>query len=293
MDLTLQHKIVKGEIDVNNQELFIRTLFRALVYNLNNQITCRDKKIPHFVLNTGDDIMYLEKKGQNAAIEPKEVSNEDYIYNSVPRCILNLTDLEVLEDQVTSPYTRGNFDLEYEDTLYGFSAEFRRLPIKMTVSLKYYLDTFTDVLAVTQEIMSKMLFIRTFKFDYMGQTIQASYKVPTSYSHDKNITFDGGTTEQKLRTIELSLEIESNMPIYNERTAIELDKFIKNAAHSVSINGQLADTQITVPVNERDKEIDYLIELIEQYRYKDLDMNAILRKILCKINKKGFDEDFM
>ena len=73
MDLTLQHKIVKGEIDVNNQELFIRTLFRALVYNLNNQITCRDKKIPHFVLNTGDDIMYLEKKGQNASIEPKEV----------------------------------------------------------------------------------------------------------------------------------------------------------------------------------------------------------------------------
>ena len=69
MDLSLQHKIVKGEIDVNNQELFIRTLFRALLYNLNNQITCRDKKIPHFVLNTGDDILYLENKGQNAAIE--------------------------------------------------------------------------------------------------------------------------------------------------------------------------------------------------------------------------------
>lgn len=236
MDLSLQHKIVKGEIDVNNQELFIRTLFRALLYNLNNQITCRDKKIPHFVLNTGDDIMYLENKGQNAAIEPKEVSNEDYIYNSVPRCILNMSDIEVLEEQITSPYTRGNFDLEYENMIHGFSAEFRRLPIKLSVSLKYYLDTFTDVLAVTQQIMSKMLFIRTFKFDYMGQTIQASYKVPTSYSHDKNITFDGGTTDQKLRTIELSLDIETNMPVYNERTAIELDKFIKNPVSHIIVN---------------------------------------------------------
>lgn len=235
MDLSLQHKIVKGEIDVNNQELFIRTLFRALLYNLNNQITCRDKKIPHFVLNTGDDIMYLENKGQNAAIEPKEVSNEDYIYNSVPRCILNMSDIEVLEEQITSPYTRGNFDLEYENMIHGFSAEFRRLPIKLSVSLKYYLDTFTDVLAVTQQIMSKMLFIHTFKFDYMGQTIQASYKVPTSYSHDKNITFDGGTTDQKLRTIELSLDIETNMPVYNERTAIELDKFIKNPVNHVIV----------------------------------------------------------
>ena len=97
----------------------------------------------------------------------------------------------------------------------------------MTVDLKYYLDTFSDVLFVTQKIISEMLFIRTFKFEYLGQTIQASYKVPTAYSHDKNITFDGGTTEQKLRTIEISLDVETNIPVFDERTAIELDKRIK------------------------------------------------------------------
>lgn len=291
MDLELQHKIVKGEIDINNQQLFISTLFKALLNNLNQQITLRDKKIPHFVLNTGDDIMYLEKKGQDMSKEPKQVSNEDFIYNSVPRCILNMGDIEILEDQITSPYIRGNFDIEYKDAIHGYSAEFRRMPLKLTVSLKYYLDSFTDVMTVTQEIVSKMLFIRTFKFDYMGQTIQASYKVPTSYSHDKNITFDGGTTEQKLRTIELSLEVETNMPVYNERTAIELDKFIRKMEHNLSIGD--IDKEVTVPVNERDKEIDYLIELIEEYRHKDIEINEILRRILCKINKKGFDEEFM
>lgn len=223
MDLTTQHKIVKGEIDVNNKELFMSTLFKALIYNLNHQMLLRDKSIPHFILNTGDDIMYLENKGQDNSKEPYQVSNEDYIYNSVPRCMINLGGIEVLEDQITSPYSRGEFEISDDDILQSFSAEFRRMPLKFSVTLKYYLDSFTDVLSVTQYIITKLLFIRTFKFDYLGQMIEASYKVPTSFDNEKNITFDGGTTEQKLRTIELTLDVETNMPVYDERTAINCE----------------------------------------------------------------------
>lgn len=235
MDLELQHKIVKGEIDINNKELFIGTLFKALLNNLNSQMKLRDKIINHFIINTGDDIMWLENKGQDNSKEPYQVSNEDYVYNTIPRCIVNMGSIEVLEEQVTSPYTRGNFEIDYDDILRGFSAKFRRVPIKMTVDLKYCLDSFSDVLFVTQKIISEMLFIKTFKFDYMGQTVQASYKVPTSYSHEKNITFDGGTTEQKLRTIEISLDVETNIPVFDERTAIELDKIIKTTHHNINV----------------------------------------------------------
>ena len=234
MELELQNKIVKGEIDVNNQELFMSSLFKALLYNLNQQIKLREKKIPHFMLNTGDDIMYLEHKGQDIKKDPLGVSNEDYIYNSIPRCIVDLGDIEVLEEQITSPYTRGDFELTIDDVLTGFSAEFRRMPLKFSVTLKYYMDSFTDVMSVTQYIITKLLFIRTFKFDYLGQTIQASYKVPTSFSNEKNITFDGGTTDQKLRTIELSLEVETNIPVYNERTVIENNFRIKKSEWKTS-----------------------------------------------------------
>ena len=226
MDLTAQHKIVKGEIDVNNQELFMSTLFKALIYNLNHQMLLRGKSIPHFILNTGDDIMYLENKGQDNSKEPYQVSNEDYIYNSIPRCIVNLGGIEVLEDQITSPYSRGEFEISDDDILQSFSAEFRRIPLKFSVTLKYYLDSYTDVLSVTQYIITKLLFIRTFKFEYLGRMIEASYKVPTSFDNEKNITFDGGTTEQKLRTIELTLDVETNIPVYDERTAINCDNRI-------------------------------------------------------------------
>ena len=240
MDLTTQHKIVKGEIDVNNQELFMSTLFKALLHNLNHQMMLRDKNIPHFILNTGDDIMYLENKGQDNSKEPQQVSNEDYIYNSIPRCIVNLGGIEVLEDQITSPYSRGEFEITTDDILQAFSAEFRRMPLRFSVTLKYYLDSFTDVLSVTQYIITKLLFIRTFKFDYLGQMIEASYKVPTSFDDEKNITFDGGTTEQKLRTIELTLEVETNMPVYDERTAIGSGNRIK----TISFDGKNNNTII-------------------------------------------------
>jgi hypothetical protein len=95
------------------------------------------------------------------------------------------------------------------------------------------MDSFTDLLSITQHIISKMLFIRTFKFDYLGQTIQASYKVPTSYQGEKNITFDGGTTESKLRTISLDLDVESNFPVFNERTVIENSNFIKTQRYGI------------------------------------------------------------
>lgn len=243
-DLSIQNKIVKGEIDVNNNELFMSTLVKALLYNLESQIKLRDKNVPHFILNTGDDIMYLEHKGQNMAVEPLQVSNENYIYETVPRCIVDLSTMEVLEDQMTSPYTRGNFEIEVDDILHGFNAEYRRIPIKVSVSLKYYLDSFTDVLTITQHIISKMLFIRTFKFDYMGQTIQASYKVPTSYQSEKNITFDGGTTESKLRSISLDLEVESNFPVFDERTVIEDSNFIRTLEHDVYANHDLIGKRI-------------------------------------------------
>lgn len=245
MDLTTQHKIIKGEIDVNNKELFMSTLFKALLYNLNHQMMLRDKNIPHFILNTGDDIMYLENKGQDNSKEPQQVSNEDYIYNSIPRCIVNLGGIEVLEDQITSPYSRGEFEISTDDILQSFSAEFRRMPLKFSVTLKYYLDSFTDVLSVTQYIITKLLFIRTFKFDYLGQTIEASYKVPTSFDNEKNITFDGGTTEQKLRTIELTLDVETNMPVYDERTTINCENRTNNFTwKSYSNNNLLEEKEI-------------------------------------------------
>lgn len=224
---TLQERINRGEVDINNQEMFITTCLKALIFELNHNLKLRDKDIPHMILNTGDDIMYLEVKGQDHAIEPLHISNENYVYNTVPRCMVDVGSVEMLYDQLTNPYTRGCFDIEHEDRVYGFTAEFRRMPLKISVSLKYYLDSFMDAMSVTQQVISNLAVVRRFTFTYMGQTIQATYSLPSSSDVDKNITFDGGTTDSKLRSIEYSIEVETNYPVFDSRTAIEGSRMIR------------------------------------------------------------------
>ena len=38
LNVELQHKINRGELDINNTELFMSALFKALTYKLNNQL---------------------------------------------------------------------------------------------------------------------------------------------------------------------------------------------------------------------------------------------------------------
>lgn len=227
MDLDLQNKIRKGEIDPNNQVLFFSSIYKGLIYELNKCIDLRGKNIPHFILNTGDDIMYLEVKGQDHSVEPLQVSNENYVYNQVPRAILTVGNIEILSDQLTNPYTNGNFDIEYDGNVYGFHAEFRRIPLKTSVTVRYYLDTFTDVMDVSQQLISKLMFVKNYRISYMGQTIFCTYKPQTSIDKDMNITFDGGTTDSKLRTIEIEIEIETNFPLFEPKTAIMNANFIR------------------------------------------------------------------
>lgn len=228
LDTELQDKIRRGEIDPNNQTLFFSTLYKAFIFEMNHMIKVRGEYVPHFLLNTGDDIMYLENKGQDHSIEPLDISNENYIYNKVPRCVLELGNIEVLSDQLTSPYSRGSFDIEYNDVLYSFLSEFRRIPVKTNVTLKYYFDNLTDCFDASQKLISNCMFVKNFSFDYMGQSIFATYKIPTSVDKEMNIQFDGLSQDNKCRTMSMDFEIETNYPVFDTQTVINKANYISS-----------------------------------------------------------------
>lgn len=225
-DEQLWNKIRKGEVDPNHQELFFLAMIKALIYDLNKNLKVRGEYVPHFIVNTGDDTMYLMVKGQNQALEPLETTNEQFVYSCVPRCIVTTAGITIPTDQLTSPYSYGGYQLEYDGQLNSMVAEFRRIPIEMSVSLKYYLDTFTDALEIAQEIITKMAFINMYKFVYMGQVIPASYTMPDSQDIEKNLEFDGLSTDSKTRNVSLDLKCESTLPVFYEATSIPSDKII-------------------------------------------------------------------
>ena len=225
---TILDNIRNGIIDINNQELFFSTLIKGLLLRLDDDISIRGISVPHIIIHTGNDEMYLEKKGYNFAVEPEKISNENYIYNIVPRCVVNPGGIDVLPDQLTNPYILGRLQYDNGENLYELTGEFRRMPVKLSVSLKYFTDTFRDMLELVQQIITKLAFVRTFNITYMGQMITCSYKLPEAFSHERMMDMDGTTTESKSKTLSLDIEVETNIPVYNPQTIMDPGRVITN-----------------------------------------------------------------
>lgn len=217
-------QIREGKIDINNQELFFSTLIKGLMLRLDDDISIRGISVPHLIVHTGSDALYLERKGYDQSIEPLQISNEDYIYNVVPRCIVSPGGIELVADQLTNPYSLGQFQYEGDEEILNLTAEFRRMPIKLSVDLKYLTDSYRDMLELTQQILTKLSFIRTFHITYMGQSIQCSYRIPDSFSGEYITELDGTTTDSKNKTMSISIEVESNLPIISHRSVMISDQ---------------------------------------------------------------------
>ncbi len=232
-------KVNKGEIDCNNQALFFSKVIKGFLLSINEQLSIRGIPLPHMILHTGDDTMWMEAQGYDCSVEPCEIG-ESNIYSVKPRCIVNVGSIDMIPDQLTNPYTRGVMQLEYNDKLYTLNGEFRRMPVKISLDLKYILETFTDSLELMQHIVTKLVFIKTYKIEYLGQNILCSYKVPETLSDEHLAELSGDINDSKDHFINLSIELETNIPVFDNRTMVE-HKIITNPVNKLSINEVVVD----------------------------------------------------
>ena len=187
---------------------------------LDDDIIVQGEPVPHIIINIGDVQIYLLNKGYDHSIEPLENSNDDYIYNVVPRCIVTPHGINFETDQTSNPYSNGEFQYQTSDNLYTFTAEFRRLPIKLSVELKYYVSTYTNLLELMQQICTKLCWIKTYNIVYMGQNITCSYKVTDQLEGEYLTELDGTTQDNRNKVLTIDLEVETNIPVYSPGTII-------------------------------------------------------------------------
>ena len=133
------------------------------------------------------------------------------------------------------------FQYESGDDIYSYTAEFRRLPMEVSVSLKYYFDSYTDSLEGIQRILTHCAFINLFDIQYLGQTIRSSYQISDQYESQYQIEFDGLSQDNKYRVVETDITIDTNMPIIYPKTAILGDRFVKTMIHNLNLPKE--DTQ--------------------------------------------------
>ena len=233
--------IRNNRIDINNHELFISAVIKGLMRSLDELIKVRDIPVPHIMVHTGSDSLYLEQKGFDISLEPYEVTNENYIYNIIPRCNVKMGGIDMLGDQVTNPYSRGQLQYETENGIDTLSAEFRRLSIKIAVDLEYYTDTFTDMLSIIQHLLTKLVYVVNYYITYMGQNILCSYKLPENFTEEHMMEIDGQTQDSKYKRLNLNVEVETNLPIFNPQTIISAEDYISEISTSIN-TGKLTDT---------------------------------------------------
>lgn len=240
------NNIRNGVVDVNTQENFMSILIKGLLYNLTGCIKVRNNPVPHFILHTGDDRMWLETKNYDASIEPLNISNEDAVYSIIPKCIVTPSAINLDSSQLTSPYSLGSLQYTNDDEIYMLSGEFRRMPIKLSVDLKYYTDSYTDMLELIQYIISNIAFIRTYDIIYMGQKIKCSYKIPDSFDDEHSMEIDGAMSDNRTHSLSLSIELETNMPIFNNKTIMGNKIITKTVANTNTINTNKASVNETI-----------------------------------------------
>ena len=236
-------QIRTGQIDINNQELFFSTLIKGVMLRLNGELKIRNIPVPHFIVHTGSEALYLEVKGQNMGIEPYEVSNESYVYSTVPRCVVSPGGIDLVPDQLTNPYTLGKLQYDSGSEVFSLTGEFRRVPLKLSIELQYFTDSYRDMLELVQQIITKLAFIKTFNITYMGQSVVCSYKIPESFSGEHLMEMDGMSQDNKNHTLSLNIEVETNLPVYSERTLMLSDKII--TSHDSNILDKTAGNELT------------------------------------------------
>lgn len=215
-----------GALDVNTQELFFPLIIKGLLRSLNDAIYIRKIPVPHYILHTGDDRMFLEQKGHDISKEPQNISNEDWIYAITPKCIVTPGGIDLDTAQLTSPYSLGKCQLESDTEIVSLTGEFRRLPVKLAVELKYYVDSYTDMMELIQYVTTNLAFIRTYNIVYMGQKIKCSYKIPDSYGEEHTMDIDGAFQDSREHSLSLSIEVETTFPVFSNRTMVSSDKIV-------------------------------------------------------------------
>ena len=162
----------------NRDDRFFGLLIKGTLAWLNKNIVLYNKPIKHFIFNTGSSIMYVESNGYQFSWN--ETTGEDAIYMSRPRCVVQLGDISLETAELTQPNIRGVYERANDNNnIAGYNAEFRRMPIQMSMTLNHVLSNFNESIVLLEELISKLSFQRYFKIVYLGQLIECSIEFPS------------------------------------------------------------------------------------------------------------------
>ena len=225
----------------DRDERYFAVLLKGALSWLTDNIVLYNKPVNHFIYTTGSSYLYVESNGYTFSMN--ETSGEDYIYMKMPRCVLEIGDINVPAEELSAPYVRGQYERRDGNEIKGYNAQMRRLPIEMSLSAKYVLSNFNESIILVQELMDKVSWQQYFNIIYLGQIIQCSLEIDNNYQIQLNkVDMTSNDTNQK--TIEIQFKLCSNYPCIDERTEVENNKIIDRVVTNINVfqNGDITNS---------------------------------------------------
>jgi len=228
----------------NRDERFFSIVIKGMISWLNRNIVMYNKPIQHFIFNTGSSYMYVEDNGYEFSWS--ETSGEDQMYMHMPRCLIELQDINIPLDELTQGYSRGVFERQNGEYIQTYSAEMKRIPIELSCNLKYVFSNFNESIVVLQELIDKIVFQKYFNVSYLGKVIQCSIEFPGALNPELN-KIDMSSPETNQKNLSISIKVCTNYPLINDKSSIKVDRVIKKFGQHIGV----------IPDNVKDKEYSH------------------------------------
>ena len=231
----------------NRDERYFAVLLKGVLSWLNTNIVLYNKGINHFIFNTGSSYLYVESNGYEFSMN--ETSGEDGIYMKMPRCVIELGDINTPMEELSSPYVRGVYERRDGNDIRGYNAQMRRMPIEMNLNARYVLSNFNEAIILLQELIDKVSFQQYFRIVYLGQIIDCSIEMDNAYQIQFN-KIDMTNTETNQKTIEFAFKICSNYPMIDERTEDRVENVIKSFSTGIGVYNNISknDNNLNTPI---------------------------------------------
>lgn len=209
---------------------FFAILIKGAISWLNRNIVLYDEGINHYIFNTGSSVLYVESNGYEYSLT--ETTGEDWMYNKMPRCIIELDNISIPTDDLSASFSTGVYERRTKNSIKGYNAIIKRMPIEMHLNLHYVLSNMNEVLILVEELIDKLVYQTYFNITYLGNTIQCSIEFPADYNIQIN-KIDMTSTDVNQKTIDISLNIRTNYPKINEDSEVSNSDVIDSFDYNI------------------------------------------------------------
>lgn len=181
---------------------------KVYYYNQVDEDTQVKVPIPFYYSVTGNERLLLDVFKFGAEQNGEAIGD----YEVVPRGMMQMTGGSIDSGSMTNKFVRSEFVREFESQLKTYSLETAFLPINLSFDCTVICSNNTEMLKVTESVMSKLYKSTHFQVDLGMMRVQASLEVPEDYG--QNRLFEFGLNDKKEFEVTFPVEVKSFMPVF-------------------------------------------------------------------------------